>query len=120
MKISVVIPTYNREEHLNNCLDSLLLQKKKPFEILIVDNSDVQYVKKIINNFENKFKEQDIHIFSIINPINSGAIARNLGASKAKGDLIAFLDDDVLLDKIIMRKLKKYLLSIQMFGCPRI
>ena len=70
MKISVVIPTYNREEHLNNCLESLLLQKKKPFEILIVDNSDDQYVKKIINNFENKFKEQDIHILSLINPIN--------------------------------------------------
>ncbi len=107
MKISVVIPTYNREEHLNNCLDSLLLQKKKPFEILIVDNSDVQYVKKIINNFENKFKEQDIHIFSIINPINSGAIARNLGASKAKGDLIAFLDDDVLLDTNYYEEIEK-------------
>ena len=61
MKISVVIPTYKREEHLNNCLDSFIAEKK-PFEILIVDNSDDQYVKKIINNFENKFKSK-IFIF---------------------------------------------------------
>ena len=107
MKISVVIPTFNREKHLNDCLSSLLLQKKKPFEILVIDNSDDKYGKKITSNAEKKFREQNINIYSFINPINSGAIARNLGASKAKGDLIAFLDDDVLLDTNYYEEIEK-------------
>ena len=107
MKISVVIPTFNREKHLNKCLSSLLLQKKKPFEVLVIDNSDDKYGKKITDSLKKKFKEQNIHISSFINPINSGAIARNLGASKAKGDLIAFLDDDVLLDTNYYEEIEK-------------
>ena len=107
MKISIVIPTFNREKHLNNCLSSLLLQKKKPFEVLVIDNSDDKYGKKITDSLKKKFKEQNIHISSFINPINSGAIARNLGASKAKGDLIAFLDDDVLLDTNYYEEIEK-------------
>ena len=85
MKISVIIPTYNREEHLSNCLFSLLNQTKKPFEILVIDNSNNTYAKKIVNMLEEKFKLQNISIYCFKNPINSGAIARNLGASKAKG-----------------------------------
>ena len=111
MKISVVIPTYNREEHLSNCLFSLLNQTKKPFEILVIDNSETSYVKKIINNLENQFTEHDICLYYFKNSINSGAIARNLGASKAKGDLIAFLDDDVLLDSNYYEEIEKVFLK---------
>ena len=39
MNFSIVIPTYNRAKHLNNCLSSLLIQTKKPFEILVVDQN---------------------------------------------------------------------------------
>ena len=111
MKISVVIPTYNREEHLSNCLFSLLNQTKKPFEILVIDNSDNSYAKKVVKIFEERFKQQNISIYFFKNPINSGAIARNLGASKAKGDLIAFLDDDVLLDSNYYEEIEKVFLE---------
>ena len=107
MKISVIIPTYNREEHLINCLFSLLKQTKKPLEILIIDNSDNSYAKKVVNTFEEKFKLQNISIYCFKNSINSGAIARNLGASKAKGDLIAFLDDDIQLDQNYYEEIEK-------------
>ena len=63
MKISVVIPTYNREEHLNNCLSSLLTQTKKPFEILVIYNSYNSYAKKVVNLFEEQFKLQNISIY---------------------------------------------------------
>jgi glucosyl-dolichyl phosphate glucuronosyltransferase len=111
LKISIVIPTFNREEHLKNCLSSLLAQIKKPFEILVIDNSNNKYAKKIVNIFEEQFKIQNISIYSFKNPINSGAIARNLGASKAKGDLIAFLDDDVLLDSNYYEEIEKVFLK---------
>ena len=60
MKISVIIPTFNREKHLKNCLSSLLIQTKKPHEILIIDNSDNYYAKKVVNIFEEQFKLQNI------------------------------------------------------------
>ena len=107
MKISVVIPTYNRDEHLKNCLFSLLNQTKKPFEILVIDNAETSYVKKIINNLENQFTEQNVGLYYFKNSINSGAVARNLGASKTKGDLVAFLDDDVLLDLNYYEEIEK-------------
>jgi len=62
MDFSIVIPTYNRAKHLNNCLLSLLIQTKKPFEILVIDNSDNLDAKKIIDNLENKFKMTNINI----------------------------------------------------------
>ena len=111
MRISVIIPTFNREEHLNNCLSSLLTQTKKPFEILVIDNSDNSYAKKVVNIFEEQFKLQNISIYCFKNPINSGAIARNLGASKVKGDLVAFLDDDVLLDANYYEEIEKVFLE---------
>ena len=111
MKISVVIPTYNRKEHLSNCLFSLLAQTKKPFEILVIDNSDNSYAEKTINNLESQFKKQNVFLYCFQNSINSGAIARNLGASKAKGDLIAFLDDDVLLDPNYYEEIEKVFLE---------
>jgi glucosyl-dolichyl phosphate glucuronosyltransferase len=111
MKISVVIPTYNREEHLKNCLFSLLAQTKKPFEILVIENSDNPHAEMIIKNLENQFKKQNVFLYYFKNSINSGAIARNLGASKAKGDLIAFLDDDVILDANYYEEIEKVFLE---------
>ena len=111
MKISIVIPTYNREKHLNNCLSYLLVQTKKPFEILVIDNSDNSYAKKVVKMFEERFRLQNISIYFFKNLINSGASARNLGASKAKGDLIAFLDDDVLLDSNYYEEIEKVFLE---------
>ena len=111
MKISVIIPTYNREKHLINCLSFLLNQTKKPFEIIIIDNSNNSYAKKVVFTFEEKFNQQNISIYCFRNSINSGAIARNLGASKAKGDLIAFLDDDVLLDTNYYEEIEKVFLK---------
>ena len=111
MDFSIVIPTYNRAKHLNNCLSSLLIQTKKPFEILVIDNSDNLDAKKIIDNLENKFKKQNVFLYYFKNSINSGAIARNFGVSKAKGDFIAFLDDDVVLDPNYYEEIEKVFLE---------
>lgn len=98
MKISVIIPTYNREIHLQECLSKILDQKKLPFEVIIIDNSQNYEVQKITDNLKSEFEAKQISLIYLRNNENSGATARNLGAQHAKGDLIAFLDDDVLLD----------------------
>lgn len=111
MKISIVIPTYNRNLHLNYCLESILCQLKLPNEVIIINNAKNDEVMKVITKIEERFKKKNIEIFYIKNPENSGSIARNLGATKAKGDLVAFLDDDVILDKNYYYEIEKVFLS---------
>ena len=99
MDISVVIPTYNRNKHLLKCLKSLLIQKKLPKEVIVVDNTENNCAASIVNYTQNIFKKKKIKLIYLKNKENSGSTARNLGALSSKGDLIAFLDDDVILDK---------------------
>ena len=109
--ISVVIPTYNREFHLLNCLNSVLNQIKSPLEVIIIDNSKHDKAKDIFDSIKAKFNIKNIDIFYYKNIENSGATARNLGAYKAKGDLVGFLDDDVILDKYYYYEIEKVFLK---------
>jgi len=89
-RISVVIPLYNKELHIERCLKSVLAQTYQPIEIIVVDDgstdSSVQMVKKI--------NDSRIHVFQ--KPNGGPAAARNFGVSKANGEIIAFLDADDL------------------------
>ena len=111
MKISVIIPTYNREEHLKNCLSALLNQRKVPYEILVIDNSSNYNAQKVADNIKSEFDKKEIFLYYFKNAENSGATARNLGAFHAKGDLIAFLDDDVILDANYYEEIEKVFLE---------
>ena len=111
MEFSIVIPTYNREKHLLNCLNSVLNQNKLPIEVIIINNAKHNKAKDIFNYIKSKFVEKKIEIFYFNNDENSGAVARNLGADKARGDLIAFLDDDVVLDKNYYYEIEKVFMS---------
>lgn len=109
MKYSIIIPIYKRLEIFNLVLDSIFRQTYKPLEIIIIDNNtdytETVALKKIIINFKKKV------IFPIKykkSPINSGSVARNIGAMKAKGDLVAFLDSDVVLDENYYESLINY------------
>lgn len=89
VKISAIIPTYNRAKTIERCLDSVLRQTFQPYEIIIVDDfSKDDTVDKI-----NQYK--DPRIKCIVLEKNSGTqVARNRGIVEAKGDWIAFLDSD--------------------------
>ena len=65
MKISVVIPTYNREEHLKNCLTSLLNQRKVPYEILVIDNSSNYNAQKVADNIKSEFDKKELKTINI-------------------------------------------------------
>lgn len=93
MLISVCIPTYNRPEHLNNCLNSLSLQTNKNFEVCISDNCSKTNVGKIIKTYKNKLK-----IKYNRNKRNLGFALNLLKVSKmASGKFIWFLGNDDLL-----------------------
>jgi glycosyltransferase involved in cell wall biosynthesis len=90
-QISVVIPSYNSYKTITYTLDSLLRQKGNYIkEIIVVDSSDNPEMKNIIKKYSSRIKF-----------INAGirvmpALGRNLGASHAKGKILAFLDSDAI------------------------
>lgn len=103
MKISVVIPTYNRADDLSKTLKSFDTKKEYLKEILVVDQSKDEKTKNLIKNLKNK------KIKYIYSKIPSITIARNLGVEKSSKDtdLICFIDDDVTLGKSYFSEIKK-------------
>ena len=93
MLISVCIPTYNRSKNLLDCLNSLLLQTNKNFEICISDNGSKEDTEKLIEPYKEK-----LNIRFSRNKENLGAALNFLKvASMSKSDFIWFLGDDDLL-----------------------
>ena len=95
---SIVIPTYGRNELLKDCLASIERQTIQPKDVFVIDNNDNpeyrQSVQKIVENCSSNKINFSYHK----GLINSGAVARNHGASLVFTELVAFLDDDVIVD----------------------
>lgn len=93
-KISIIIPVYNLEKYLSACIDSILCQKYKNLEIIIVNDGSTDSSKEICEEYQNK--DQRVRVFS---QNNSGvSVARNKGIKHATGDWIMFVDGDDLVD----------------------
>jgi glycosyltransferase involved in cell wall biosynthesis len=89
MKISVVIPTYNRLPLLREALESIALQTYDNYEIIVVNDfpSQAEDISLLCSQFDK------VHVIN--QPVSKGGnAARNAGITHAKGDIIAFLDDD--------------------------
>lgn len=91
MKVSVIIPTYNSEEYLKECLDSLINQTFKDFEIIIVDNNSTDNTINKVKEYKNKYS--NISLVRLDKNLKQG-IARNIGVQNAIGEYIMFVDSD--------------------------
>lgn len=98
--ISIVIPTYNRENVIKECVESILCQTYEDFEIIIVDDGSTDRTKKIVQQVE------DSRLHYIYQDNQGACVARNHGIEAAKGEYIAFQDSD---DKWEPKKLEKQL-----------
>ena len=100
-KISVIIPTHNRAELLRKAIASVLNQTFKDFELIIVDEASTDNTEEIVK----EFMKEDDRIRYLRYELNSKkpSIARNRGIAVAKGEYLAFLDDD---DVWLSRKLE--------------
>ncbi len=88
--ISVIIPVYNVEEYLRECVDSVLNQTYGIFEIILVDDGSADSSGTICD----EYIEKDERV-TVVHQKNGGlSVARNTGLSEAKGDYIYFLDSD--------------------------
>ena len=89
-KLSIIIPIYNVEEYLEECLCSIINQNIKDIEVILINDGSTDSSKDIAN----KFVESDKR-FKLINQENKGlSSARNTGIQIAKGEYIYFIDSD--------------------------
>lgn len=88
MRLSIVIPLYNKAKWIERAIDSVLNQTFQDFEIIVVDDGSTDGSDKIVENIN------DVRI-RLIRQQNAGAsAARNTGIKESQGELIAFLDAD--------------------------
>ena len=92
-KVSVIIPAYNAEKYLRECLDSVLKQTHKDVELVIINDGSKDETKNILDEYKSKYS----HV-QVIHTENGGVSrARNIGLDNATGEYIMFLDSDDLL-----------------------
>lgn len=93
MNLSVIISTYNGAKKLPVILNSLLKQTHQSFELLVVVDGSTDETMDLLKEWKNKFYD-----FKIIYQQNKGrAAVRNTGVKNAKGDLLLFFDDDLIV-----------------------
>lgn len=99
--VSVIVPAYNAEKFLRQCLDSLIYQTLRNIEIIVVNDGSTDLTKFIANEYARK----DTRI-RIINQENKGlGAARNAGLKAAKGIYVSFIDSDDWVAKDFLSKL---------------
>lgn len=100
--LTVVITTFNRAESLEKCLESLSKQTDRDFEVLIVDGGSTEKTLEVIETFK-----RFLQIKLIIDKTPHLAYIRDLGWRKAKGEIIASIDDDVVVSEVYVVVIKR-------------
>lgn len=102
--LSIIIPVYNSEKYLEECLNSVLNQTLKDIEIICVNDGSTDNSLKILENIA----AQDLRV-RIINQENKGqGNARNAGLEAANGDYVGFVDSDDFISPDFYEKLYSY------------
>lgn len=89
-KVSIIIPVYNTEKHLRQCIDSVVNQTYPNLEIICIDDESIDSSGQILKEYA--LRDQRVRLLS--QPKSGQGAARNLGINEASGDYIIFLDSD--------------------------
>lgn len=109
-KFSIVIPTYERHEKLEQLISALSLQLERNFEVIIIDQSQNIWHKKSLLQ-STGFPSKYFHT-----PVKGAVRARNTGGLFARGNVIAFIDDDCLPTEEWLLNANKYFLDNSVVG----
>ncbi len=105
---SVLIPTYNREQHVCEAVESVLAQTRDDYEIFVIDDGSTDGTQAALEKFGSR-----IHLLRQEN--RGPEVARNNAAARARGEYLVFLDSD---DLLFPQALETYANLIQAFDSP--
>lgn len=96
MLLSVIVPIYNVEDYLEECLNSLVKQTLQDMEVILVNDGSKDHSEEIAETFVARYPEK----FTLLKKENGGlSDARNFGVPYAKGQYLAFLDSDDFVEE---------------------
>lgn len=94
MKLSVIVPTYNTEQYLRRCLDSIVNQTFTPYEVVVINDGSTDSTEEILREFKESYS-----FFNYVNVPNGGpGKARNFALTMVTGDHVMFFDSDDFLN----------------------
>ena len=102
-KYSIIIPVYNTEEYLKKCLESVVNQTYKDFEVIIVNDGTEDNSQSIIDAYTQKYK----NVSYIIQKNQGLSMARNNGIKKSKGKFFLLLDSDDYIELYLLKVLNQ-------------
>lgn len=116
IKVSVVVPVYNVEEYIEECLNSLVAQTLSDIEILLIDDGSTDSSGLICDKYAQEYGN-----VRVVHKANQGlGSSRNVGFSEAKGKYVYFIDSDDLLEidalRILYQEAEKDSLDIILFS----
>lgn len=111
--ISIIVPVYNTENYLKDCIESILQQSYKNIEIILVNDGSTDSSPKICNDYSN----MDNRIF-VLHKENSGvSAARNSGIAVSRGEWITFIDSDDIVSENYIQTLANMLKDNKCLPC---
>ena len=116
--VSVVVPVYNAEKYLRQCLDSILSQSFSDWECILVDDGSGDGSAQICDEYANKDAR-----FRTFHQENAGvSSARNFGIEKASGEYLVFLDSDDFLENNCLENLldRKFIPDLTVFAFSKV
>lgn len=102
IKVSVIVPVWNVEKYINQCLESLVNQTLKEIEIIVVNDGSPDNSQKIIDKYVKKYPNK---VKSFVKENGGQGSARNMGLDIAKGEYISFIDSDDWIDLDFLEKM---------------
>lgn len=101
IQVSIIIPVYNEEAYLPQCLDSILAQTLQQFEVICVDDGSTDRSLEILNTYMTR----DARVKVVTQENRYAGVARNLGMQYAKGKYLSFLDADDFFSPFMLERL---------------
>ena len=99
VRVSVIIPVFNAEKNLRQCLDSVLCQTERSIEVICIDDGSTDGSLGILNDYSSV----DSRVVVLRQENRGGGSARNLGIDAARGKYLSFLDADDFFDKDLVK-----------------
>ncbi len=109
MEISIIVPAYNEEENIQECIEALIDQDypKKDYEIVIVDDCSTDKTHDIIKNISENIKETNLFIKYIRKDKNEGRLLAIItGINEATNNLLLLVDSRCIVDRYILKNIK--------------